>query len=393
MAAGSSSSSSSYSYSSSAYTPGTSYASTPQAHSSSAASSWSPSPAVSGLTDEPSAIQGLRPLDLGPPGYQATIILFENTAQERTVYLGPWNLAGSEHRRIIWQCSYQMEQLEHFLPSPVPSDIVPHTLHGRHRQFCDAFQLEQHVTFHDRHRLRYTDEHGSIILDQYVEVKYDFTTVESSLRFQGDIRRKDLVDCFDTDVVWTDNHSRTDSFGNVKGIGTIQRLKLWSDQYNSAHSITVFANRTDRRCREYLVEYFEPEPRSRDDRRRSLRLAVRGRRGSTHDGRRLSLSSAFRPRQRSGSSSGSASSPLDIRYLAIQFSSDQDYRRFHEAWALAHGSDAESRSAAYPQDRFELPSPEIPPGVSYELPAPHLGASEMHTVLEAPETMYDHMSP
>lgn len=48
--------------------------------------------------------------------------LFEGTLNERTVYLGPWEVVGSEQRRIIWQCSYQSELLEHFrtlLPGPV----------------------------------------------------------------------------------------------------------------------------------------------------------------------------------------------------------------------------------------------------------------------------------
>ena len=40
--------------------------------------------------------------------------LFENTINERTVYLGPWEIVGSEQRRVLWQCSYQMERLEHF---------------------------------------------------------------------------------------------------------------------------------------------------------------------------------------------------------------------------------------------------------------------------------------
>jgi hypothetical protein len=44
-----------------------------------------------------------------------TSILFEGTADEKTIYLGPWEVVGNEHRRILWQCSYQLERLEHFL--------------------------------------------------------------------------------------------------------------------------------------------------------------------------------------------------------------------------------------------------------------------------------------
>lgn len=203
-----------------------------------------------------------------------------------------------------------------------PSETIPYTLHARHRQFSDPFELEQFVTFRTRQHIRYTNADGEVLLDQAIEVKYEFTSTESSFRFQGDLRRKDLIDCFDVDVVWTDTHGRTDSFGSVKGIGTVQRLKLWADQYSSAHSLTVFANRVDRdrRYKEYFVEHFEGEVKSRDDRRRTLRLAVRGRRGSAPESTSRSLGGLLRARQRSVGSVMSPTSGPDIRYLGLQFS-------------------------------------------------------------------------
>ncbi|ORY66470.1 uncharacterized protein BCR38DRAFT_180905 [Pseudomassariella vexata] len=363
----SSSSSSSRSYASSAFSL-PAYAPNLAATSSPVNSNWTPnSPASSAFTDELSTPQDqLRPLDLGPPGYQATIVLFEGTADERTVYLGPWEVVGNEHRRIVWQGSYQLERLEHFLPSSASGETFPHTLHARHRPFSDPCQLEQCITFRERHRVRYTRKDGVPIHDQAIEVKYDFTTIESSLHFQGDLRRKDLIDCFDVDVVWTDTQGRTDAFGNVRGIGTVQRLKLWSDRVNTLHSLTIFANRSDRRYKEYMVDYFEGEIRGRDDRRRTLRLSVRGRRGSG-SGSRRTLSSAFRPRQRSVTANPDGPSPLDIRYLGIQFSRNEDYRRFLDAWLMAHSSDSEYNGIQYPHDVFELPSPQMLPGVSYEI--------------------------
>jgi hypothetical protein len=161
-------------------------------------------------------------------------------------------------------------------------------------------------------------------------VKYEFTTVEGSVRFQGDVRRKDLLDYFDVDVVWSDVQGRTDSFGNVRGMGLIQRLKLWQDRYTTFHSITVYANRSDRRYKEYEVHNFEGELRRRDDQNRQVRLNVRGRRGSadSHQSRRMSFTQRMLPRVRSGGHGGSSSSsasadghsPLSIRYLGIQFS-------------------------------------------------------------------------
>lgn len=41
-------------------------------------------------------------------------VLFEGTAEEKTIYLGPWEVVGNEQRRVLWQCSYQLELLEHF---------------------------------------------------------------------------------------------------------------------------------------------------------------------------------------------------------------------------------------------------------------------------------------
>ena len=36
-----------------------------------------------------------------------------------------------------------------------------------------------------------------------------------------------------------------------------------------------------------------------------------------------------------------------------------DYRRFREQWAIAHAADSEFQGVPFPSDRFELPSPEI----------------------------------
>lgn len=386
----------------------------------------------------------LRPLDLGPPGYQATITLFERTANETTVYLGPWEIVNSEPRRVRWQCSYQGEVLEHFLPSSQPGDIYPHTLHARHRPYGDPCDMELFLTFLEPHRIRYVTSDNTLVHDDLVEVKYEFTTTEGSHRFQGDLRAQDLIDHFDFDVVWSDRDGRTDSFGSVRGIGAIQRMKLWRDRYSTYHTLTLYANRTDRRYREYFVYAFDAEIKNRDDSHRRLRLVVRGRRGSapdssgsgsglgtagggssaqgSHSGRRFSMSS-LRQRPRASSSnnhhssrgtssrssrssqsqsqsqseptslsSGSSFSPgstaLDIRYLGIQFSRNEDYARFMEQWAFAQEADAEFRGVPFPIDRFELPSPEILPGDRVELFG-SVSFSGLPTVEEPPDGMDD----
>ncbi|KAL7942348.1 Acetokinase family domain-containing protein [Trichoderma barbatum] len=313
----------------------------------------------------------LRPLDLGPPGYTATITLFQDTPDERTVYLGPWEVVGSEQRRIRWQCSYQSELLEHFLPSDIPSDIHPHTLHSRHRQFNDPPDMERFLSFNGPHRIRYTSGEGICIHDQYIQVRYEFTTVDASIQFQGDLRRKDLVDFFDVDVVWTNLQSRTDGFGKVKGIGAIQRLKLWRDRYTTFHSLSVLANKTDNHYREYDIHHFDGELRNRDDRAKTLRLNVHGRRGSVPEEAPSRRTFRIRQRVRSAGQASHASPELgpsyattilDIRYLSIQFTHKRDYKRFIDTWVFAHSSDREFNGVPFPPNHFELPSPEILPG-------------------------------
>ncbi|KAG6006316.1 hypothetical protein E4U43_000457 [Claviceps pusilla] len=332
----------------------------------------------------------LRPLDLGPPGYQATITLFQDTPDERTVYLGPWEVVGSEQRRVLWQCSYHGELLEHYLPSDIPSETHPYTLHSRHRQYHDPSDMERYITFPESHRVRYITDEGVCIHDHYIQVKYEFTSVHGSTQFQGDLRRKDMIAFFDVDVLWSNVHGRTDSFGKVKGIAAIQRLKLWRDRYTTFHSLSVLANKTDGQFREYDVHVFDGQLRNRDEGAKQLRLNVNGRRGSGSDEppqqRRFSFARGVRPLVRSSghaspgnSDSSSLSHPrahsqsqssIDIRYLSIRFSSRQDYRRFLEIWVCAHSADRDFQGVPFPPNHVELPSPQMLPGRATVLESP-----------------------
>jgi hypothetical protein len=40
--------------------------------------------------------------------------LYEQTPQESTIYLGPWEVIGTDPTRVVWQCSYEGEVLEHY---------------------------------------------------------------------------------------------------------------------------------------------------------------------------------------------------------------------------------------------------------------------------------------
>lgn len=200
--------------------------------------------------------------------------------------------------------------------------------------------MELFVAFREPQRVRYTSADGKVVHDEVIEVRYEFTSVESSMRFQSDLRRQDLVDYFDVDVVFSDTHGRTDSLtGAVRGLATIQRIKLWRDRFSSYHCLTFYSNkpssRRERRYREYLLTDFQEELRNRDDKHRECRLGVIGRRGSAPSAVRArsfsfsSPSSWGRNRQQRSSERGSDATqpatgvlPLDIRWLGIRFSRD-----------------------------------------------------------------------
>ncbi|KAH6625986.1 hypothetical protein B0J18DRAFT_127421 [Chaetomium sp. MPI-SDFR-AT-0129] len=381
------------------------------------------SAAISALTAESSAPQTPpAPLDLGPPGYHATIKLFERTPNEVTVYLGPWEIVGANPRRLLWQCSYAGEVLEHFLPSDNPSELFPHTLHAQHRRFGDPREMELYLSFQEPHRIRYTTREGTVH-DEYIEVKYEFTTIEGSMQLQSDLRNRDLIDWFDVDVVWSDTHRRTDSYGSVRGLGTIQRIKLWRDRYSTFHYLTFYANHR-RLWKEYLLDDFDRDLRQRDDRHKRVQLGARGnRRGSASESssgrggggggsgrgqsreRRFSTS-IFSRSSRHGtgnsggssttantappSSSASAQSGLDIRYLGIQFSRNpsvqtgsDDHSRFLLRWDAAHAADAQFE-ATFPTNHVELPSPYVN-GYQERRPPHANGVSELQAQVNSPE--------
>ncbi|GKT63679.1 hypothetical protein ColTof3_11018 [Colletotrichum tofieldiae] len=278
------------------------------------------------------------------------------------------------------------------VPSDVPADIFPHTLHARHRPYTDPCELELFVSFREPHRVRYTTGEGVVIHDHLMEVKYEFTTVESSIRFQGDIRRKDLVDYYDVDVVWSDVHGRTDGFGNIRGMGLVQRLKLWRDRYSTYHSLTVFANRASgRQYREYEIHNFDGELRNCDDRHRQVRLTVRGsRRSSAPDSSgssrsRFTFSHRMRPRVRSGSQGGQSNSEAGSSSGTLDF-------RFLESWVMAHSSDSEFNGVPFPPHHIELPSPQILPGEISELPSPDISRG-LEPVVEPPDSYESDSAP
>ncbi|EEU40662.1 uncharacterized protein NECHADRAFT_32302, partial [Fusarium vanettenii 77-13-4] len=246
--------------------------------------------------------------------------LFKGTPRECVVHLGPWEVQESKERRVIWQGANQNETLEHYFPSSEPSDLHPHTLHNRHRPYNDPADVERYITFQEPHRIRYINNEGVCMHDEFMDVKYEFSSAESSVQFQGDLRRKDLVDFYDTDVVWTNIHGRTNSFGNVRGVATLQRLKLWRDRLNGLYSLSIHQNNASRQYVNYNLEDFRAVTMP-SDRAKKLRLEAlhqdddNGRRPVTENrrqlGRRGSEASESRLQRR----------PTDnIRYLAIQFS-------------------------------------------------------------------------
>lgn len=87
------------------------------------------------------------------------------------------------------------------MPMGLSSQVQPVTLHGQHRPYSDPGELELFVSFREPHRVRYTSADGTVVHDEVIYVQYEFTSIDGSMSFQGDLRRQDLVDYFDVDVV------------------------------------------------------------------------------------------------------------------------------------------------------------------------------------------------
>ncbi|KAI8723137.1 hypothetical protein NCS52_00168800 [Fusarium sp. LHS14.1] len=273
------------------------------------------------------------------PHLQATITLFEGTPRELVVHLGPWEVQESNERRVIWQGVNQDEVLEHYFPSSEPSDLHPHTLHNRHRPYNDPADMERYITFREPHRIRYITGDGVCIHDELIEMKYEFSSAESSVQFQGDLRRKDLVDFYDADVVWTNIHGRTNSFGNVRGVATLQRLKLWRDRLTGLYSLSINQNNASRQYVDYYLKDFHavgiPEDRARELQLETLRQNNdKGHRPVTANrlqlGKRGSEASESRLQRRSTD---------NIRYLAIKFSERAAFRQFIKTWQICKNPD------------------------------------------------------
>ncbi|KAH6854409.1 Acetokinase family-domain-containing protein [Chaetomium sp. MPI-CAGE-AT-0009] len=338
----------------------------PHQHASPVDSTFTPtSAAISALTADPdfAAICLLTP--------RLSRKLFDRTPNEMTVYLGPWEIVGANPRRLLWQCSYAGEVLEHFLPSDNPNELFPHTLHAQHRRFGDPREMELYLSFQEPHRIRYTTTDG-IVHDEYIEVKYEFTTIEGSIQLQSDIRRRDLIDWFDADVVWSDTHRRTDAYGNVRGLGTIQRIKLWRDRYSTFHYLTFYANHR-RRWKEYLLDDFDTDFRQRDDRHKRVQLGARGaRRGSASESsqgrgqsreRRFSTSIFSRssrhnnpPATNGNTASSSAQSALDIRYLGIQFSRNPNIQAGSDVILSVNAGSSSVKLSVYTAEQGQSPT-------------------------------------
>ncbi|KAJ2905098.1 hypothetical protein MKZ38_006344 [Zalerion maritima] len=218
------------------------------------------------------------------------------------------------------------------------------------------------------------DASGVSLHDARIEVKYEFSSYETSYQFQGDLRGKDLIDFFDVDCIYSDQHPRQNSYGAVAGLGAIQRIKLWKDRYGGYYSIAFFANRTNRRYHEHQTHLFDTDIRSVDDAHRRLRLYVRGRRGSAQSSRQASsrFNMPFhRSRQRSVGSSGSHSTEpeaaLPFRYLGIQFTDDEDFGRFFDRWEEVHNESVDFNGVPFPQGPVELPGTQIYDVNAYEM--------------------------
>ena len=110
---------------------------------------------------------------------------------------------------------------------PVPDGVFPDTLHSQ-------LGKPLHVTFPGStpHELIFIGEdrrpHHRIFIPEYM-----FMHPETRVKFQSDVRNKDLHCTFDTDIISTDLHPRDHG-----GLAVMQDLKIWQDRRTSLHSIS-----------------------------------------------------------------------------------------------------------------------------------------------------------
>ncbi|RSL87380.1 hypothetical protein CEP52_015539 [Fusarium oligoseptatum] len=301
----------------------------------------------------------LRIDDSGLPGSQAKmygpLTLFEGTPQERVVNLGPWEVQESGQRRVVWQGSYHNEVLEHYFPSNEPSDLHPYTLLTHGRPYVEPTDRERHITFLEPHRIRYIDTEGVCIHDESISVKYEFSSFESSIHFEGDLGRKDLIDLYNTNLVWTNLNGRTDSSDTVY-LTTIRRLKLWRDRFTFRYSFSMYEHSFNRQYHDYNLEDFHLETPHREDRSNGIRLLTLSQFGDR--GPPPPRVYRKRPQRRRNNPSESRQwIPLadGMEYLAIVFSDHGARQRFIETWAACK-TDSMPRYQRTLSNQLELPS-------------------------------------
>lgn len=108
-----------------------------------------------------------------------------------------------------------------------------------------------HVTFPlpkcpgEEHRLSWrADDGSSASLYDDIVPEYQFFSTDARRVFQGDVRDRDLVGSFDTQVIWTDRtesrHDRRESYG--------QDLKIWRCRGEDRNQCSLSFNVTNGPC-------------------------------------------------------------------------------------------------------------------------------------------------
>ncbi|KAI8629680.1 hypothetical protein F5Y19DRAFT_484584 [Xylariaceae sp. FL1651] len=138
-------------------------------------------------------------------------------------------------------------------------DAFLDTLHSKHIKG----RQRRHVAFpaSEGHRLEWTGldgiPHSQVLNGE--NVKYSFTELRALQQFQGDIRDKDLLETFDTEVIWTDLQPRRN-----QGEAILVELKVWRDRYPPGkYSLSFLANNKDKgHVEHYLGSFREPAKRN-----------------------------------------------------------------------------------------------------------------------------------
>jgi hypothetical protein len=191
------------------------------------------------------------------PLHTATIALNPDTELKFDVCLQSWRCMAVPNyvQMIRWESIFQSQRLEHY----IPYGSFPRICHSSkaNQQFEVFFSGEPHHVIHY--------ENGQHAVEDDFLPTYKFLNDDLRVQFLSDLRNKELLTCFDTEVIWSEKHSKKTEMGNLHGMARLEPILFWQDkQWPYRYSFSFFANKLTIGQIEYPVLYFTEAKQSND---------------------------------------------------------------------------------------------------------------------------------